>query len=292
MTVAELSVRKPVTVVMVYILICVISCVFIPRLGIALYPKTTRPVLSIFANYSGVGPEEVDENVTQLITDRVKGIPGLKKITSTSQTGSGRVMLEFGYDQDLEEAKDNIEKALSGITNALPDGCSTPSVMQFDMSSMPIMRLAVRGNLDLHELNNLAESIISPMLQRVQGVAQVEVNGGASRRVVIDVIHNRLEAYGISLSSISQALSARNIQVSAGNITMDGMDYEIVTSENYSSLDEIKNTVVTIKNGVPIKIDDLANKAFEDQCTTANPRLPLVSELKKILIDAYYGINM
>ena len=72
MTVAELSVRRPVTVVMVYILICVISCVFIPRLGIALYPKTTMPVLSVFANYSGVGPEEVDQNVTQLITDRVK----------------------------------------------------------------------------------------------------------------------------------------------------------------------------------------------------------------------------
>lgn len=259
MTVAELSVRRPVTIVMVYILICVISCVFIPRLGIALYPKTTMPVLSVFANYSGVGPEEIDQNVTQLITDRVKGIPGLKNITSTSQTGSARVMLEFGYDQDLDEAKDNIEKALSGISNALPDGCSTPSVRQFDMSSMPIMRLAVRGNLDLHELNNLSETIISPMLQRVKGVAQVEVNGGASRQVVIDVIHNRLEAYGISLSSISQALSARNIQVSAGNITMDGMDYEIVTSENYSSLDEIKNTVVTIKNGVPIKIDDLAN---------------------------------
>lgn len=259
MTIAELSVRRPVTIVMVYILICVIACVFIPRLGIALYPKTEMPVLSVFANYPGVGPEEVDQNVTQLIVERVKGIAGLKNITSTSSTGSARVMMEFGYDQDLEEAKGDIEQALNGITNALPDECSTPTVRQFDMSSSPIMRLSVRGNLDLHELNNLAESIISPMLQRVKGVAQVDVNGGASRHVVIDVIHNRLEAYGLSLSAISQALSARNIQVSAGNITIDGMDYEIVTSENYSSLDEIKNTVVTTKNGVPIRIDDLAN---------------------------------
>ena len=259
MTIAELSVRRPVTIVMVYILICVIACVFIPRLGIALYPKTEMPVLSVFANYPGVGPEEVDQNVTQLIVERVKGIAGLKNITSTSSTGSARVRMEFGYDQDLEEAKGDIEQALNGITNALPDGCSTPTVRQFDMSSSPIMRLSVRGNLDLHELNNLAESIISPMLQRVKGVAQVDVNGGASRHVVIDVIHNRLEAYGLSLSAISQAFSARNIQVSAGNITIDGMDYEIVTSENYSSLDEIKNTVVTTKNGVPIRIDDLAN---------------------------------
>lgn len=259
MTVAELSVRKPITIVMVYILICVISCVFIPKLGIALYPKTTMPVLSVFANYPGVGPEEVDKNVTQLIVDRVKGVQGIKNITSNSSTGSARVMMEFGYNQDLDEAKNNIEQALSGISNALPEGCSNPTVRQFDMGSAPIMRLAIIGNLDLHELNNLAESTISPMLQRVQGVAQVDVNGGAKRQVVVDVIYNRLEAYGISLSAISQALSARNIQVSAGKITIDGMDYEIVTSENYSSLDEIRNTVVTTKNGVPIKVDDLAN---------------------------------
>ena len=206
MTVAELSVRKPITIVMVYILICVISCVFIPKLGIALYPKTTMPVLSVFANYPGVGPEEVDKNVTQLIVDRVKSVQGIKNITSNSSTGSARVMMEFGYNQDLDEAKDDIEQALSGITNALPDGCSNPTVRQFDMSSAPIMRLAIRGNLDLHELNNLAESTISPMLQRVQGVAQVDVNGGAKRQVVVDVIYNRLEAYGISLSAISEEM--------------------------------------------------------------------------------------
>ena len=113
MTIAELSVRRPVTIVMVYILICVIACVFIPRLGIALYPKTEMPVLSVFANYPGVGPEEVDQNVTQLIVERVKGIAGLKNITSTSSTGSARVMMEFGYDQDLEEAKGDIEQALN-----------------------------------------------------------------------------------------------------------------------------------------------------------------------------------
>ena len=163
MTVAELSVRKPITIVMVYILICVISCVFIPKLGIALYPKTTMPVLSVFANYPGVGPEEVDKNVTQLIVDRVKGVQGIKNITSNSSTGSARVMMEFGYNQDLDEAKNNIEQALSGISNALPEGCSNPTVRQFDMGSAPIMRLAIRGNLDLHELNNLAESTISPM---------------------------------------------------------------------------------------------------------------------------------
>ena len=259
MTISELSVRRPVTIVMVFVLICVVSCVFIPQLGIALFPETSMPVLSVSATYTGVGPEEIDENVTQVITEKIKGVSGIKNMTSTSQSGSSRVILEFGYDQDLDEAQDNVEQALSGISNSLPDGCTTPSVRQFDMSSMPIMRLTIKGELPLDELNNLAEDTISPLLQRVNGVAQVDVQGGASKIVKVAVIHNRLEAYGITLNQISSALASRNIQVSAGNITMDGMDYEIVTSENYSTLDEIKNTVVTTINSAPVKLDDIAN---------------------------------
>ena len=259
MSISELSVRRPVTIVMIYVLITVVAFVFIPQLGIALFPKTTFPILSVSATYSGVGPEEIDENVTQVILDKVKGISGVEKITSTAREGSTYVILQFGYDTDLDEALDDVEQALSGISNKLPDDCSTPSVRKFDMSSMPIMRLSVDGNIDLGTLNTLAEDTVTPLLQRIEGVAQVEAQGGSAKRVKVDVIHNRLEAYGLSLSTISSALAARNIQLSAGSITVDGMDYEIMTSENFSTLDEIRNTVITTINGVPIKVDDVAN---------------------------------
>ena len=259
MSISELSVRRPVTIVMIYVLISVVAFVFIPNLGIALFPKTSFPILSVSANYSGVGPEEIDENVTKVILDRVKGVSGVQKITSTAREGYTYVIMEFGYDKDLDEAQDDVEQALSGISNSLPDDCSTPSVRQFDMSSMPIMRLSVDGNIDLGQLNTLAEDTITPLLQRVEGVAQVEVQGGAAKQVKVDVIHNRLEAYGLTLSSISSALAARNIQLSAGNITVEGMNYEIVTSENFASLDEIRNTVITTISGVPVKVDDVAN---------------------------------
>ena len=165
MTIAELSVRRPVTVTMVYILICVVACVFIPRLGIALYPTTELPVLSVMTTYSGVGPEEIDENVTQVIENAIKGVSGIKQIRSNSTEGRSNIMLEFGYDQDLDEAQDDIEQALNSVINRLPDGCGTPTVRQFDMSSMPIMRLAVQGELPRDELNNLAEDTITPMLE-------------------------------------------------------------------------------------------------------------------------------
>lgn len=267
MNITELSVRRPVTITMVYILICVVSFVFIPRLGIALFPSTEMPVLSVMTSYPGVGPEEIDENVTQVITNAIKGTAGIKSIRANSTEGNSNIMLEFRYDQDLDEAKDDIEQALSTITNRLPDDCGTPTVIQFDMSSAPIMRLAIQGEMPLDELYTLAEDTISPLLERVKGVASVDIRGGSTKEVHVDIDNNRLEAYGLSFTDISQALSARNIQLSSGDITQNGMDYEIITSEYFQNLDDIRQTTVATIDGATIRVDDVADvyESYDEQ---------------------------
>ena len=258
MSIAELSVRRPVTIVMVYILIIVLCCVFLPKLGIAMYPETTFPMISVMTTYSNVGPEEIDKSVTQVLTNQLTRIPGIKSINSTSSNGSSWIGIEFGYDQDLDEAADEIQSAITRVQGRLPDNCSTPSIFKFNSSSMPIMRLAVEGDLPLNELKILAEDTIAPLLERVDGVSSVDVQGGAAKQIRVDVHQNRLDAYGISCSTISQALAARNIQLSSGEITQNNINYEIVTSEYFSSLDDIRETIVTNKNGVPIRVDDVA----------------------------------
>ena len=136
MNISELSVRRPVTITMIYVLACVIACVFIPRLGIALYPSTEMPMISVNTFYPNVGPEEIDVNVTDVIVNRLSRISGLKSISTNSSNGRSRVMLEFGYDKDLDEAYDDITAALSNISNQLPDECGIPSIWKFNMDSM------------------------------------------------------------------------------------------------------------------------------------------------------------
>ena len=267
MDIAELSVRRPVLMVMVYVLICAIAAVFIPRLGIALTPSIEFPMLTVYTSYSNVGPEEIDNNVTKVITDQLSRIKGLKNVTSMSQTGSSRISLEFGYNCDLDEATNDVESAIARVTGRLPDGCGTPSVMKFDMSSMPIMRLTVEGDLPINELKAIAEDTVSPFLERVDGVASVDVNGGAAKQIRIDVSVNRLEAYGLSLASISNALATRNFQLSSGEITQNGIDYEIITSEYFQNLDDIRQTILSTSNGAVIRVDDVATvyEQFERQ---------------------------
>lgn len=259
MDIAELSVRRPVLMVMVYILICAIAAVFVPRLGIALTPDIEFPVVSVSTSYANVGPEEIDTNVTKVLTNQLSRIKGLKKISSTSRAGSSWITLEFGYNSDLDEVTSDVESAIARVTSWLPDGCSSPSVMKFNMSSMPIMRLAVEGDLPINELKTVAEDIVSPYLERVDGVASVDVQGGAAKEIRVDVSTNRLEAYGLSLSSIAAALAARNFQLSSGEITQNGIDYEIITSEYYHNLDDIRQTILSTSNGAVIRVDDIAN---------------------------------
>lgn len=260
MTISELSVRRPVTITMVYLLICVVAAVFLPRLGIALFPSSTFPVISVNTKYSNVGPEEIDENVTKPLTNKLSSVSGLKKITSSSSYGSSRITLEFGYDRDMEDALTDVQSITSSSIRSLPDNCDAPTACKFDSNSQAFMRLAVQGNLERHELKQIAEDSVQPLLERIQGVASSDVSGGATKEIAVDLSLNRLEALGLTINQVSSALEGRNIQSSGGTLTQNQTEYEIMVDEYYQSLDQVRDTVLkTYSDGSVLRLSDIAN---------------------------------
>lgn len=245
MSVSELSVRKPVTVTMAYVLVIVVSAIFVPRLGVALFPSTSMPVLSVSTSWPNAGPEEVEKNVTDLLESRLSAVAGLDSVNSTSSAGQSSIRLSFGYDVDLDGAEKDVQDILNRSLGSLPDDAGTPTLRRFDMSSMPIMRLTVKGDLPVSELRSLAEDTISPLLERIEGVASADVNGGAQRVVRVDVSENRLRAYGLTLSGVAQSLAARNVKTSGGTLTDNGVNWKVAVDESFRSLDDIRQTVVS-----------------------------------------------
>ena len=245
MKISELSVRQPVTITMLYVLVCVVAIIFVPRLGVALYPSVTQPVFSIGTVWTDVGPEEVEKNVTRVLESRLSVISGLKEMSSSSSLGWSWIRLTFGYDVDLDEASNNIKDVLARVANALPEDCKTPNLWHFDVNSRPIMRLSISGDLNVSELKVLAEDTVSPLLERIKGVAAADVSGGATRIVRADVNENRLRAYGLTLSGISSSLAIRNIRSSGGSIQDHGVDYEIYLNEAFTSVEDIRQTVIS-----------------------------------------------
>ena len=240
MTIAELSVRRPVLMTMVYLLIAVIAVVFLPRLDIALYPSVEMPVVSVMVSCNDAGPEEVELQVAEVIEDAVGNIENLDTMTSVSSEGSCYVILQFEYGTDLDEAQDEVQSAVTGITRRLPDWAESPTVMTFNASgSTTILRLMLRGDMTVDEL-------------------QV-IFGGSNIEYDILVSPNRMQAYGITLSQISAAVAAHNIQSTTGEITQNNVDYQITVDGRYMSMEEIENTLVATIDGYPVLVRDVAD---------------------------------
>ncbi|GHV90404.1 multidrug ABC transporter [Spirochaetia bacterium] len=248
MNIAEYSVKRPVTIVVLYALALGIAMTLVPNLAVDLYPSTARPVLSVFTRFPGAGPADVEKNVTERLERALSASRRLTNMTSYSQFESGFINLEFSYGTDMDKAMTDAQTLVNRLVNSLPDGVETPTVRRFDMSAMPIMRLVVRGNYPPDQLRLFAEDEIQASIERIEGVAAAEVTGGTTQIVKVAVSLNRLAAFNLALSDVSSALRGQSILSSGGNLRRGEREYQIMTQEELVSIDQIKRLVVKTVN--------------------------------------------
>ncbi|MBR1918904.1 MAG: efflux RND transporter permease subunit [Spirochaetales bacterium] len=265
MTLSELSVRRPVTIAMIFVLIVVIAALFLQDLSIALYPSIDMPIIGVRVSLDeDVDPEQVELQIAKKIENAVTSVTGLNTITSRASASSCFVILEFDYGTDLDEASSDVQNVINRLLSNWPSWADTPSVMRFDVSSSStFMTLILTGPGTLEERYNVATDSAQPLFERIDGVSQVTVRGGATSeyKVLVDPI--RLEAYGLSLSSVTSALSARNVQSSGGTLTQSGMNYQITIDERYRTLAEIADTTIATIDGVEVKVRDVGEVVVE-----------------------------
>ena len=265
MTVSELSVRRPVLMTMIYVLIALIAAIFLTRLEIALYPETDMPVISVMVGCEDAGPELIEQQVTKTLEDSLSSLENLDTMMSMSSEGNAVIVLQFDYGTDLDEAEKDVNSIVTMLSRVLPDWADSPQVMRMDsISTSTVMTLSLSGNYDLDTLQTIAEDDIAPLLERVKGVEQAEVFGGGDRSYKIWLDEERLHAYGLTASQVMSAVSGENIQASNGEITQNGLDYKISMDERYSSLQDIEDTVITVRNGIPIKVSDVATVSMDE----------------------------
>jgi len=244
MTISEYSVKRPVTIVILFALVIGISLTLLSNLALDLYPSVNRPVLSVFTRFPGAGPADVERNVTERLERSLSSSRGLSNMTSNSQFESSFINLEFAYGTDMDKAVNDTQILLNRLVNSLPDGVQTPVVRRFDMSAMPIMRLVVRGNYPPDQLRIFAEDEIQAGIERIEGVAAAEVTGGTTQIVKVEVSLNRLAAFNLTLSDISSSLKGQNVMSSGGNMRRGTHEYQIMTQEELVSIEQIKRLAV------------------------------------------------
>ena len=247
MSLSSKAVAKPTTILILFIVLTALGLYSTSKLPIDLYPDVEIPYIIVSTNYPNAGPEEVENSITRTLESALSGITGLKKLSSTSSSGSSMVLLELNYGTNLDSATNEIRDRLDLVKDYLPEDSTNPTIIKMDPSMLPIMSLTLTGNRTPEELRQYAEDVVQPRLEQIDGIASANISGGREKAIIIDIPRDRLEAYSLSITQIAQMLGAQNLQASGGQITQGDINYVISTSGKYSSLDDIRNTVISYK---------------------------------------------
>ena len=257
MSLSKKILDHPVLTLCTFVLIAIVAAFSLGNINVAMMPDMDNPVAMVMTTYTNAGPETVEKSVTQVLESGLVSVNNLKSMTSTSSEGSSTIQLEFNYGTDMDVAVNDIRDKLDMVKGQLPDAASTPSIFQFSSSSMPIMTIAINGNRTEEELKKIADEQIADRLEQADGVAQANVRGGRDGIVRVELDLNRLDAYGLTLSSVASTLAANNIEVGGGNVSEGTKKYMVRTTGEFNSIEEINETVVGTYNDYDVKLEDI-----------------------------------
>lgn len=214
-----------------------------------LNPKIDIPYVIISTVYPGAGPEEIETLVSKPLEDAIGSVNGLKNISSTSQEGISIVSMEFELGTNLDVAVSDVRGKVDAARRALPDDVESPVIQKIDVGAQPILYMGISSKRPARELRELVDDVVKDRLGKLKGVASVNVTGGEKREIQVNVDKNRLEAYGISIGQVSQALTAGNLNLPSGRIKEGGREYAIRAIGEFSSVDEIRDLKISVGGG-------------------------------------------
>ncbi len=258
MNIPAFSVNRKITVLMLTLIVCLFGIIAFVRIGIDMMPELEYPFVSVVTSYEGVASEDIENQITKPIEETVSTVKRVSSIRSISKEGVSVVMVEFEWGTLLDFAAQDVRDKISWITDYLPEEADTPLVVKFNMSDSPILFYGVTGMEDTIKLRQYLNDNVKGRIERLDGVAICWIAGGLEREINVLVDRDRLRAYSLSLNQVIETLKRENLNVSAGHVTRGYTEYLVRTMGEYKSLEPIANTIVSMHNGTPIYVKDIA----------------------------------
>ncbi|MCC7123328.1 MAG: efflux RND transporter permease subunit [Acidobacteria bacterium] len=270
MWISDTSIKRPVFATMVITSFVVLGLVSMTRLGIDLFPEVSLPFVNVAVVYPGAAPEEVETLVTKPIEDAVAGINGVKRVVSTSTEGFARIGVEFRLEVDAQAATAEVREKVAATRGRLPQQIEDPMIERFDVAALPIMVFAVGSSQPSDVTRRQVEDDLKPLLEQVEGVAAVQVNGGEVREIQINLDPRRLEALNMPIAEVTARLSAENLDVPGGQVKRDGRAVSLRTKGEFRTADEIGNVIIRSTGGSTVRVRDVGTvvDGYEERTST------------------------
>ncbi|MBI3333018.1 MAG: efflux RND transporter permease subunit, partial [Candidatus Omnitrophica bacterium] len=247
MSLPRFAVRRPVTTVMIVLGVVLLGVIAWTRLPQELYPPITYPQLTVVTHYKDAAPEEIEILVTKPIEEVVGTVSGLRRVSSISKEEVSLVIAEFNWGTHMDFAALGVREKIDLIKERLPRGAEDPVVIKFNPFELPVLVLNVSGEMAPHELLKIARKQIKTELEKVEGVAAINVSGGLEREVLVEVDQGRLQASQLPISQVVESVSRANLNYPAGTIKEAFYEYLIRTMGEFQVVPEIPEIAVGVE---------------------------------------------
>ncbi len=241
MNLSKFTVKRPIFTIMAVLIIVFLGFVSLGDLGLDLFPDLEFPVVAVLTDYEGAAPEEIETLLTRPIEDTVSTVDGLEGLSSVSSPNQSMVMAEFSFGTDMDFAMLDVREQIDLVRGFLPDEASDPIVVGFDPEMLPMVTLGVSGEREIQDLTRWADDVLVPRLERLDGVATVDITGGREREIQINVDQDKLHGYGLILSDLPETLQAENLRLPGGEIQDGSTALLVRTTGEFQSIEEIEN---------------------------------------------------
>ena len=267
MSSAKFFIQHKVATLLAVILIVIFGVMFGTQLQMALMPDIEAPMAVVVCYYNGASPSDMEELVTRPLEGAIMSVPGVDSVQSTSADSTSQIMITYVEGTDLDIAATKLREKFNAVS--LPEDAIDPVIMNMNISElMPTAIIALMGE-DLGELQALADDVVAPALERIDGVAQVSVNGGVEQQIAVELDPTRCEGLGLSNSYVAQFLAGQNLLYPGGELQNGSKKLTVSTDAKFQTVDDVANMLLTLPTGGTVRLSEVADVTLENTDPTA-----------------------
>ena len=258
MSLYEGSVKRPIMTTLCFVAVAIFGLFSLSRLPIDLLPDIETNTIMVMTSYQGASASDIENNVTRPLENTLNSVEHLKHITSKSSEGISIVTLEFEFGYDIDVLTNDVRDKLDMVTSALPDEVNTPIIFKFSTDMIPILMLSVQADESQPALYKILDDAVVNPLARVPGVGTVSIAGAPQREINVYCDPNKLDAYNLSIETISGIISAENRNVPGGTFDVGSDTYSLRVEGEFNDPKEMENIIVGSHNGAAVYLRDVA----------------------------------
>lgn len=257
-SIPEFSIRKPATTIMFIISMIFFGFLGLRKMPVEMLPNINKPTVRIRIKWDGATPDDVDKMITRKIEDVLPNVEGIVEYSSESSAETSLIFIKFKYGTDVETKITLIQNELNQIRNKFPDDMKEPSIRKSSSSDIPALTFTLYGG-DKMEMRSYAENNLKPMLERLEGVSEINVYGGQEQEVAIEIDPDKLENYNLSIVDVYNKMKSSSINIPGGILREGEKEYLIKIEAEIKTADEIKEIILSNKDGHLLKLKDIAS---------------------------------